>query len=271
MLEDLHVCWSAMQAKPGDFPRASELARHAERVRLLLEEIRQTRLSDRQIALGDRVRFVGDDWPDPSSVGIFTGQVVDIAKTSSGDFRYRIRTDRPAPQSGNIEKLVYGRQGSIVPLDRMSVSASVEMFVTALLSQRIADGEIAGEDIASRMARYGLMDPQAFLAEMRERAEQTANEEVELCGPWMPGEDGRIEIAPGVRQENDEFIPAIAISIHRGKPIHETGKACPSLAAARQAANDMASDWFARVAAEAEAESALERTAEMLEIGVAVP
>lgn len=37
------------------------------------------------------------------------------------------------------------------------------------LSSQIEDGNMALEDIPQRMERYGLMDPQDFLAEMQER------------------------------------------------------------------------------------------------------
>lgn len=37
------------------------------------------------------------------------------------------------------------------------------------LQQRIEDGDIAASDVATRMVRYGLMPPDAFVREMRER------------------------------------------------------------------------------------------------------
>lgn len=37
------------------------------------------------------------------------------------------------------------------------------------MNQRIADGDLSLEDILDRLVRFGLMEPHAFIAEMRER------------------------------------------------------------------------------------------------------
>lgn len=41
--------------------------------------------------------------------------------------------------------------------------------ITDYMNQRIADGDLSLEDILYRLVRYGLMEPLAFIAEMRER------------------------------------------------------------------------------------------------------
>lgn len=43
--------------------------------------------------------------------------------------------------------------------------------VAGLMLQRIEDGDLSVEDIPVRLARYGLMDPCDFIAEMVERME----------------------------------------------------------------------------------------------------
>lgn len=48
-------------------------------------------------------------------------------------------------------------------------SALSEDEVAAFMLQRIENGCLALEDIPARLARFGLMDPQSFTAEMRER------------------------------------------------------------------------------------------------------
>lgn len=50
--------------------------------------------------------------------------------------------------------------------------------IADFLRQRIEDGTLAAEDIPVRLARYGLMAPDAFVAEMRERMEMAADDEV---------------------------------------------------------------------------------------------
>lgn len=52
--------------------------------------------------------------------------------------------------------------------------------IADLMLQRIESGDLALEDIPDRLAQYGLMEPQAFLAEMRERLEHHASDSAEL-------------------------------------------------------------------------------------------
>jgi predicted RNA methylase len=67
--------------------------------------------------VGARVRFTAHDAGDLFSVGIVEGLVVNADSTSGGNIRYRIRTDKLAPQGGgNLETLVYSHQGSMEPM-----------------------------------------------------------------------------------------------------------------------------------------------------------
>ncbi|MDX9718921.1 MAG: hypothetical protein RBT67_16260, partial [Thauera sp.] len=46
---------------------------------------------------------------------------------------------------------------------------TLEAEIAAFMQQRIEDGNLGAEDIPVRLARYGLMAPEAFADEMRER------------------------------------------------------------------------------------------------------
>ena len=50
--------------------------------------------------------------------------------------------------------------------------------LAGVMLQRIENGDLALEDIPVRLARYGLMEPNAFVDEMRERMEM-AKEDTE--------------------------------------------------------------------------------------------
>lgn len=52
--------------------------------------------------------------------------------------------------------------------------------IAAFMRQRIEDGDLDAEDIPVRLARYGLMASDAFVAEMRERMEMAADDEVSV-------------------------------------------------------------------------------------------
>ena len=41
--------------------------------------------------------------------------------------------------------------------------------IAAYLQERIENGDLSAEDVSTRLARYGLMDPQDFIDEMLER------------------------------------------------------------------------------------------------------
>ncbi|MPM78716.1 hypothetical protein SDC9_125727 [bioreactor metagenome] len=67
--------------------------------------------------------------------------------------------------------------------------------IAAFMRQRIEDGNLAAEDIPVRLARYGLMASDAFVAEMRERMDM-ADEETQgqaLIPSADPADEGEIE------------------------------------------------------------------------------
>lgn len=71
-------------------------------------------------AFGKRVRFTADDVGQPLSHGLVEGLLVDIASTSGGNFRFRIRTDVDAPQGGGkIERIVYSNAGNLAVLESL--------------------------------------------------------------------------------------------------------------------------------------------------------
>ena len=55
------------------------------------------------------------------------------------------------------------------PSEAINTRLKLEAEIADFLRQRIEDGNLNAEDIPLRLARYGLMDPEAFAAEMRER------------------------------------------------------------------------------------------------------
>lgn len=62
--------------------------------------------------IGERVTFTPHE--DSATVQPVAGVVVDVASTSTGNLRYRIRTDEIAPQDGDRQEwLVYSNQGRI--------------------------------------------------------------------------------------------------------------------------------------------------------------
>jgi predicted RNA methylase len=82
-------------------------------------------------SVGQRVRYTPHDLEDRFSPGVVEGLVVDVGNTSGGDFRYRVRTDQPAPQGGgNIEVLVYGKNGRI---EALTPENTVDESLTAVL------------------------------------------------------------------------------------------------------------------------------------------
>ncbi|MBN0502680.1 hypothetical protein JTM44_35915, partial [Pseudomonas aeruginosa] len=72
--------------------------------------------------------------------------------------------------------------------------------IASFMRQRIEDGNLNAEDIPVRLARYGLMAPEAFADEMRERMGM-ADEEPEsqaVIPPTEPAEGGEIEMQVAV-------------------------------------------------------------------------
>lgn len=58
---------------------------------------------------------------------------------------------------------VYAADVRVVP------ESLTEATIARLMARRIETGELAVKDIPTRLARYGLMNPNAFIEEMRER------------------------------------------------------------------------------------------------------
>lgn len=76
----------------------------------------------------------------------------------------------------------------------------LEAEIADFLRQRIEDGNLNAEDIAVRLARYGLMDPEAFADEMRERMGMADDDAVQYQDfiPSIESADGakiRMQIA----------------------------------------------------------------------------
>jgi len=76
------------------------------------------------VEIGSRVRFTPNE--ERAAMGGMTieGVVIDIAPTTTGNQRYRIRTDEVAPQGGQPQEwLIYSNQGSIERLPARDVAA----------------------------------------------------------------------------------------------------------------------------------------------------
>ncbi|MGV4935305.1 hypothetical protein ACVCGZ_05750 [Serratia nematodiphila] len=59
------------------------------------------------------------------------------------------------------------------------VSEAHEAEIAAFIRQRIEDGNLDAEDIPARIVRYGLMAPEAFVSEMRERMDMDDGDDLE--------------------------------------------------------------------------------------------
>ena len=59
--------------------------------------------------------------------------------------------------------------------------------LAAFMRERIENGELSLEDVPSRLARYGLMDPHEFAQEMRERMDNAASDFDQIDEPIAPG------------------------------------------------------------------------------------
>lgn len=73
------------------------------------------------------------------------------------------------------EGMVSGHTDAEVADYKISVVALPEPLseeaIARLMSHRIENGDLALEDIPNRLAKFGLMEPHNFVAEMRERIE----------------------------------------------------------------------------------------------------
>ncbi len=85
--------------------------------------------------------------------------------------------------------------------------ALLEAEIAAFMRQRIEDGNLDAEDIPVRLARYGLMAPEAFIAEMRERMGVDDDGEVEgqASASADPTRDDEMEmqVDPGLKLARD--------------------------------------------------------------------
>jgi hypothetical protein len=63
----------------------------------------------------------------------------------------------------------YSMETAVVP--ELLTEEEVENF----MRQRVANGDLLLEDVPSRLARYGLLEVPAFIAEMRERIDMAKN------------------------------------------------------------------------------------------------
>jgi len=121
---------------PGDEPRADRAA--------LTEAAPTPSAGGTTASIGQEIRFTPNDLGDALSVGIVEGTVVDVASTSGGAYRYRIRTATPAPQGGgNIEKLVYSNAGEIEVLARDHEAPAAE--IPAAANYRITARDELGQ------------------------------------------------------------------------------------------------------------------------------
>jgi len=78
---------------------------------------------------------------------------------------------------------------------------------------RIADGDLSLEDILHRLVRYGLMEPHAFVAEMRERMGVTdeAPEHQTIIPATEPADSSKIEMQVAVACVDASGIPDVAV------------------------------------------------------------
>ncbi len=78
-----------------------------------------------RVEIGERVRFTPNE--ERAAMGGMTieGVVIDAATTTTGNLRYRVRTDEIAPQDGQPQEwLIYSHQGTIERLPGRDVSAA---------------------------------------------------------------------------------------------------------------------------------------------------
>ncbi len=105
-----------LQDDPLEIFRASSDAEKIHDYVMAFEQkmVQEHEQQEAPIKLGDRVLFTAHDVGTPLSVGVVGGVVVDVADTSGGNIRYRIRTDTPSPHGGgNLETLVYSHEGRL--------------------------------------------------------------------------------------------------------------------------------------------------------------
>jgi len=98
------------------------------------------------------------------------------------DVTYALNGENPAEMAANLRRMCERAIGaglltgeSDAEVDGYEVYTMLmpeplaEGKLTEFMRQRIEDGHLSLKDIPMRLARYGLMEPDAFIAEMRER------------------------------------------------------------------------------------------------------
>lgn len=123
------------------------------------------------------------------------------------------------------EGLLTGETAAAV--DTWSINVSVapsaadrdaqEAQIAAFMQQRIEDGSLGAEDVPVRLARYGLMAPEAFADEMRERMGMgmgMADEEAQgqaFIPSTAPADDSEIEMRVAIACVNASGMPDMPI------------------------------------------------------------
>ena len=88
----------------------------------------------------------------------------------------------------------------VTELPSATNSDALEAEIAAFMQQRIEDGNLGAEDIPLRLARYGLMAPEDFVDEMRERmgmADEVPSGQA-IIPSTEPADDGEIEMQVAV-------------------------------------------------------------------------
>lgn len=103
--------------------------------------------------IGERVKFAPHKYPeDPLSPPPTSGMVVDVSKTTTGNLRFRIRTDEVSPTDGKpLERLVYSNQGRIEP-DRQPWGNRPEFAKIVALGEGQGKDGVPQKGIASKRA-----------------------------------------------------------------------------------------------------------------------
>ncbi|HEX7982417.1 MAG TPA: hypothetical protein VF616_02765 [Duganella sp.] len=107
----------------------------------------------------------------------------------------------------------------VTELPSATNSDALEAEIAAFMQQRIGDGNLCAEDIPLRLASYGLMAPEDFIDEMRERMgmEDDAPTGRAVIPSTEPADGGEIEMQVAV-----VCIGASGV-VFRRRPHHLTG------------------------------------------------
>ncbi|MUI72518.1 hypothetical protein GNQ44_33390 [Pseudomonas aeruginosa] len=93
--------------------------------------------------------------------------------------------------------------------------AALETEIASFMRQRIEDGNLGAEDIPVRLARYGLMVPEAFVSEMRERMGvgdgSDAENQAAIAAPATVTPSGEVVLQVAVACANASGMPDMPI------------------------------------------------------------